>query len=576
MRAPQRAVREARRDVNIPLAHRSGALLGLLLTLNACGDIATTPAGPRFAPCEVTLAPSSHVITYRQEGLQAQRHGELWRAGPLHTWSTTPNKRCARELITPDSAEVPGRAIFATWPTAQAPRDSGDGSVAPGRWPVVIFAHANHCKTCESYRSYQLLHHHWSSWGYLVLSVDDSQANGEAGNAQNIRERAATQRSALEALRVINADPDHPLYQRVDLDRVVLAGHSRGGGASLLNAADEAAGVRAAMSIQGVSLASFGLGWPALHRPALAIIAGNDPDLGFPHIDAFEPVALGPYSWVTLHGATHNYTADARNLHKDAHPEISREQQHQLTQYFTTAFLAHHVGVISPHGEITTQDHSDVVYGFEGATRAQDAISPVGVSLRWRAPDERALMLDDFDELARKDTSLRGDPYRYDNLFEYGPYYTYAPDAASLPARSHREARAMRLRVLYPGESAPDDSGDDAVQPPSSTPPPGRWHITLEPPVPLHEGVILTAQIRAGLEEQDLSFALTLHTDAGATTYSGDTLIGPHPLTDRFTQLVARSDRGALLEAIELSLEGGLLMVDELRLLGAGDMQVLH
>ena len=113
---------------------------------------------------------------------------------------------------------------------------------APGRRPVVLIAHGNHEAGDFSDPGYAYLGEHLASRGYIAASVDQNFLNGDAffdyGGAE-MGMRAWLLLRHLEQFRTWDATPGHPLAGRVDLERVALIGHSRGGESAALAAAVE-------------------------------------------------------------------------------------------------------------------------------------------------------------------------------------------------------------------------------------------------------------------------------------------------------------------------------------------------
>ena len=108
-----------------------------------------------------------------------------------------------------------------------------------GLLPVVLIVHGNHDMMRWSDTGYDWLADHLASRGYLAVSVDQNFLNGSLIGSLE-RENAARGWLILEHLaawRRWSHQPSHPLHERVDLDRVVLIGHSRGGEAVVLAAA---------------------------------------------------------------------------------------------------------------------------------------------------------------------------------------------------------------------------------------------------------------------------------------------------------------------------------------------------
>ena len=102
-----------------------------------------------------------------------------------------------------------------------------------GPFPLVLMVHGNHKGVEPSEIGYAYLGEHLASHGYLAVSVDESFLNigfpfGLAG-APEMPVRAWLLLKHLQQWRAWNAAPGTPFYGRVDLDRVALLGHSRGG-----------------------------------------------------------------------------------------------------------------------------------------------------------------------------------------------------------------------------------------------------------------------------------------------------------------------------------------------------------
>ncbi|MGF1454404.1 MAG: hypothetical protein ACFB6R_03395 [Alphaproteobacteria bacterium] len=123
-------------------------------------------------------------------------------------------------------------------PEAQPGREAGP-------YPLVLIVHGNHSMEDYSDPGYAYLGDHFASRGFITVSVDENFINGTFGDVLDLvnpdgpeigggleEENDARGWLLLEHLaqwREWNADPAHPFYGKVDLDRVVLIGHSRGG-----------------------------------------------------------------------------------------------------------------------------------------------------------------------------------------------------------------------------------------------------------------------------------------------------------------------------------------------------------
>ena len=111
----------------------------------------------------------------------------------------------------------------------------------PGdRRPVALIVHGNHRMDDFSDAGYDYLASLLASHGIAAVSVDANFLNGTWSGDFGGREMPARGILLLEHLRLFrtwNRDPRSPLYNRLDLDRVALIGHSRGGEAAAIAAA---------------------------------------------------------------------------------------------------------------------------------------------------------------------------------------------------------------------------------------------------------------------------------------------------------------------------------------------------
>ncbi|MEJ2512781.1 MAG: hypothetical protein P8Y72_14450 [Anaerolineales bacterium] len=105
-----------------------------------------------------------------------------------------------------------------------------------GPFPLVLLVHGNHSMVEKSEMGYAYLGELLASRGYILVSVDENFLNGGFwGRASG--ENDARAWLLLQHLKVWedwNEDPNSPFYQQVDLSRIALIGHSRGGEAVAL------------------------------------------------------------------------------------------------------------------------------------------------------------------------------------------------------------------------------------------------------------------------------------------------------------------------------------------------------
>ncbi len=142
--------------------------------------------------------------------------------------------------------------------------------VGDGPFPLVLIAHGNHAMGDFSESGYTYLGEHLASRGFAAASIDEDFLNGSwaddyHGNEQLVR--AWLLLVHLDAWRAWSA-PGGPLAGRIDLDRVALIGHSRGG---------EAASVAASLSSAATPPRPGMTPWPTgLDIDAVVSIAPSD------------------------------------------------------------------------------------------------------------------------------------------------------------------------------------------------------------------------------------------------------------------------------------------------------------
>lgn len=108
-----------------------------------------------------------------------------------------------------------------------------------GPFPLVLVVHGNHAMRDYSDPGYAYLGEHLAGRGFITVSVDENFLNGD-WSANYEKENDARGWILLEHLRTWrrwNAEKGNPFFERVDLDRIALIGHSRGGEAVAVAAA---------------------------------------------------------------------------------------------------------------------------------------------------------------------------------------------------------------------------------------------------------------------------------------------------------------------------------------------------
>jgi dienelactone hydrolase len=98
---------------------------------------------------------------------------------------------------------------------------------APGPFPLVLIVHGNHNMKEFSDPGYRYLGELFASRGYILASVDENFLNGFMNNENDARGWMLLKH--LQAWRRFNDSTGSPLQGKVDMTRIVLMGHSRGG-----------------------------------------------------------------------------------------------------------------------------------------------------------------------------------------------------------------------------------------------------------------------------------------------------------------------------------------------------------
>jgi dienelactone hydrolase len=518
----------------------------LFLLACACGPTEETPSEEERERCEVAWGEDA----ISPIEVRAADPTRLWEPGPHHVWSSAPADACADHPVftSEASGEEAEIAMHVHFPADADPLAQGEASAAPGPWPVVVFIHSNLDRKLEDgscvpiFTKYRSLHAHWASWGYVVASVDNTAQNCRRDGA-NLYERSQIQIDAVAALERMNADPADRLFGRIDTSRLVFAGHSRGGGSSLLsyNAVDyPVAGV---IGLQPLSMTGFGS--PRVDAPYIGFTAGEDVDLNYPHVEVTEEVLDGAYTMVTIYGGIHAWTGDTIPEEPDDVPLITQREQHDVTQLYTTAFLASVIGLSdgSASPTFTPVDMSDVLYGHGGARAiAGEGVSALGAATRWRAPGEDATLIDGFDR-ADPSTNALGGAHEVVSMAAADEVYTFKPDEES-PSAGHRRATSLRLT---PPQGAP-----------------GVWRTAFDP-VDAPAGATLQARVKGADDEPTPSFVVVLQGGGQEQRVEvGPEHVGPEAMTNRYTQLVVPIMLGEL-DEVAFEVEGGPLFVDALR-----------
>ena len=176
---------------------------------------------------------------------------------------------------------------------------------------------------------------------------------------------------------------------------------------------------------------------------------------------------------------------------------------------------------------------------------AREELSEAGVSLRWRASEEDATLIDDFDR-ADPETNALGGEHENVSMDAAEELYTFTPDDES-PSRGYRRTTSLRL-------TPPEGSA-------------GVWRTEFDA-LEVAGGATLQARVKGADGETMPTFTVVLsgdEDDEERRVVVGAEHIGPRGMTNRYTQLVVPIGLDTL-EEVAFEVEGGALFVDGLRM----------
>ena len=234
----------------------------------------------------------------------------------------------------------------------------------PGPFPLVLAVHGNHSMEDWSDPGYGYLGELLASRGILFASVDESFLNSsisdiigfpKAGLDEENDARGVVLLEHLKAWRGFNADPGNPFHGKVDLNRVALIGHSRGG-----EAVSVAAAFNRLPADPDDARIKFDYGFGLRAVVAIAQVDGQ-------YKPANQGTPIRDVSFLALHGS---YDGDVTNF--DGSRQWSRVSFSPDTFRFKAQVYVHGAN----HGQFNTTWGRDDNGGLRGRLLNQAAIMP--------------------------------------------------------------------------------------------------------------------------------------------------------------------------------------------------------
>ncbi len=158
-----------------------------------------------------------------------------------------------------------------------------------GPFPLVLVVHGNHSMEDYSDPGYQWLGELLASRGFILASIDENFLNGGLSGENDARGWMLLKH--LETFRALNDSSGKPLFHKVDMSRIALMGHSRGG---------EAVAIAGAFNrlpfYPDDATQKFGFNFDIKGLVAIAPVDGQ-------YRPAEQPTPVADYSYLVIHGS---------------------------------------------------------------------------------------------------------------------------------------------------------------------------------------------------------------------------------------------------------------------------------
>lgn len=220
--------------------------------------------------------------------------------------------------------------------------------VASGQHPLVVFGHGRYGGGVpNNYLGMTHLMNHLASWGYVCISVNLDVVHALQGaNQYGIPHRGELLLYAADYMLQENLDAASLFYQKIDASKIILIGHSRGGGGAIsaVNQNLAAGSPRSIAAVATISPVDFAVQPLQAAVPHLSLYGSWDGDL----YDGEGPriwdggVRTAPKEHVEIYGANHFHFTDSITYGGETNG-IAREDHHEIAQGYMNAFFDVHV-----------------------------------------------------------------------------------------------------------------------------------------------------------------------------------------------------------------------------------------
>jgi len=158
-----------------------------------------------------------------------------------------------------------------------------------GSFPLVLVVHGNHSMTEFSDPGYQWLGELLASRGFILASIDENFLNGNIRGENDARGWMLLKH--LEVFRALNDSAGKPLFGKIDMQRIALMGHSRGGEAVAI-----AGAFNRLPNYPDDATIKFNFNFPIRALVAIAPVDGQ-------YKPAEQPTPVSDYSYLVIHGS---------------------------------------------------------------------------------------------------------------------------------------------------------------------------------------------------------------------------------------------------------------------------------